>query len=161
MKFVHADIAYLLSGTDRINFSYKGPVTRVPHKTTYEERMPFFGIRLNAIHVRVILWMDVHHSVMCVVCTCYFSLLSTSFVSDTLKVIRSSYLCGSRVTGPFTRVSHRPTHAKRLPFFGIRWYPSKMHNGLILNWLDAHRFFIIKRHSFLMRWPCGTRVTVP
>ena len=32
----------------------------------------FFGIRWNAIHVRFVLWMDVLHPVMCVVCTCYF-----------------------------------------------------------------------------------------
>ncbi len=53
----------------------------------------------NAIHV---CFMDVHHPVMCVVCTCYFSPLSTSFVSNTLKVIHSSYvsLCSTHVTGP-------------------------------------------------------------
>ena len=61
-----------------------GPVTRVPRgKPTYEKRMPLFGICWNAIHVRFILWLDVHHQVTCVVRTCYFSPLSTSFVSDT------------------------------------------------------------------------------
>ena len=30
------------------------------------------------------------------------------------------------IKGPVRRVQHRPTHEKRMPFFGIRWYPSKM-----------------------------------
>ena len=73
----------------------KVPVTRVPHKPMYKERMPFFAIRWNAFHVRFILWMDVHHPVMCVVvCTCYFSPLSTSFASDALKVIPHTYPAG-------------------------------------------------------------------
>ncbi len=42
-------------------------------------------VRWNAFHVRFILWMDVHHPVMCVVCTCHFSPLSMSFVSDTFN----------------------------------------------------------------------------
>ena len=105
----------------------------MPHKPTYEERMPFFGIRWNAIHVRFILWMDVHHPVMCVVCTCYFSPLSTSFVSDTLKVIRSSYVAyaalvrqglycwANAIKGPVTQVPRKPTYEERMSFFGIRW----------------------------------------
>ena len=44
----------------------------------------------NAFHARLILWLDARHYVTCVGCACYFSSLSTPFVSHTLKVIRSS-----------------------------------------------------------------------
>ncbi len=65
--------------------------------------------------------MDVHHRVMCVACTCYFSPLSTSFVSDTLKVIRSSYvgLCGTRVTGSLGLLAPRFTQYMYEAFKGL------------------------------------------
>ena len=124
--------------------------------------------RRSAFHARLILWLDVHHQVICVVCVRYFSPLSTSFFcfscvkrhsflmrwtmrrscdrafqGDPLNgrlslgnvhvsfsfvnAIRFSCvkcnslscvgLCGWQgLKGPVTRVPHRPTHEKWMPF---------------------------------------------
>ena len=85
----------------------------------------FFWIRWNAIHVRII-FLNGRSSSGDVRCLyALFFPLSKSFVSDTLKTTRSSYVgfCGTRLTGPLKALSHecrivphRPTHEKRMTF---------------------------------------------
>ena len=73
-------------------------------------RHPLISVEMQFMSVLSFEW-----TVMCVACTFDFSPLSTSFISDTLNVILSSYVgsCGTRVTGCHTSATWS-THGKRM-----------------------------------------------
>ena len=66
----------------------------------------------NAFHARLILSLDAHHWVIYVVCACYFSPLSTSFIFHALNVIRFSCvgLCGPMRHSCDRALIKRPCH---------------------------------------------------
>ncbi len=95
-------------------------VTQVPHRSTHEKRIYIYTIFLASVDIRrkcVSCPLDpltgrsplgnLHCLCEELVCGCYFSPLSTSFVFHA-NVIRLSYapVCGTRVTASFTRITH-------------------------------------------------------